>query len=209
MCHASQKALGHGIGGGKLTRPWDEKTVVDLESAVGHILSKRARTQMAPIDGLSADWTRIVTEDGQQLQTVGHHFQASRPLNNTERAHIVKIPIVKRNQPGAPEIVAAGVPFPDGVAFDATGHLLAVTPASNPALPESGLLYRVNVINGQWAALATADDGLKAPTSLAFGVKKNKRSVYVTNWALLSPPPDYGPPGLLKIDVGVKGLPLP
>ena len=87
-CHASDKALGYGIGGGKLTRPWDEPVVVDLETADGHILSRHARTQMASIEGLSADWSRIVTEDGQQLQTVGHHFQASRPLDNKERAHI-------------------------------------------------------------------------------------------------------------------------
>ncbi len=87
-CHASDKALGYGIGGGKLTRPWDEETIVDLETTDGYILSQRARTQMAAIKGLSADWTRIVTEDGRQLQTVGHHFQASRPLNNKERAHM-------------------------------------------------------------------------------------------------------------------------
>jgi len=87
-CHASEKALGYGIGGGKLNRPWDERVVVDLETTDGHILSQRARTQMAPVDGLTDDWSRIVTEDGKQLQTVGHHFQASRPLNNQQRTQI-------------------------------------------------------------------------------------------------------------------------
>jgi hypothetical protein len=37
---------------------------------------------------VTADWSRVVTEDGQQLQTVGHHFRLDRPLNNEERAHI-------------------------------------------------------------------------------------------------------------------------
>lgn len=87
-CHASDKALGYGIGSSRLTRPWDERVVVDLETADGHVLSKHARTQMAPLEGLSGDWSRLVSEDGKQLQTVGHHFQGSRPLNNQERAHI-------------------------------------------------------------------------------------------------------------------------
>ncbi|MFH1266813.1 MAG: hypothetical protein ABIK89_13880 [Planctomycetota bacterium] len=39
-------------------------------------------------EGLTADWSRLVTEEGRQLQTVGHHFKGSRPLNNEERAHI-------------------------------------------------------------------------------------------------------------------------
>ena len=36
---------------------------------------------------LEADWSRFVTEDGRQLQTVGHHFRGSRPLNDKERAN--------------------------------------------------------------------------------------------------------------------------
>jgi len=69
-------------------RPWDKRVVGDLETADGHVLPESARTQMAPIEGLTDDWTRFVSEDGKQLQTVGHHFRLSRPLNNQERAHI-------------------------------------------------------------------------------------------------------------------------
>ena len=29
-----------------------------------------------------------MTENGEQLQTVGHHFRLSRPLNNDERIHM-------------------------------------------------------------------------------------------------------------------------
>jgi hypothetical protein len=87
-CHLCQKALGHGIGSGKQIRGWDKPVYVDLETVDGHILSKNARPQMEPIEGLVADWSRIVTEEGQQLQTVGHHFSGSRPLNNNERAHM-------------------------------------------------------------------------------------------------------------------------
>ena len=81
----SQKALGYGIGGGRLNRPWDEPTIVDLMTADGEVLPQSARTQIEPIGGLEADWSRFVTEDGRQLQTVGHHFSGSRPLNDEER----------------------------------------------------------------------------------------------------------------------------
>lgn len=86
-CHLSPKALGYGINGGRLNRPWDEPTVVDLMTADGEVLPRRARTQIEPIPGLEADWARYVTEDGRQLQTVGHHFSGSGPLGNKQRSN--------------------------------------------------------------------------------------------------------------------------
>jgi len=90
-CHASEKALGYGIGGSRLTRPPNKPLVVDLETAGAgpadrHILSRQARIQCEAIAGLTADWSRIVTPEGQQTQTVGHHFTRSRPLDDTQRA---------------------------------------------------------------------------------------------------------------------------
>lgn len=87
-CHVSEKALGYGINGGRDTRRPDRAVVVDLETVEGHVLSQNAKTQMEPIEGLDADWSRFVTENGRQLQTVGHHFTGSRPLSNRERAAI-------------------------------------------------------------------------------------------------------------------------
>ena len=87
-CHTDPKALGYGIAGGRNTRPWNKRVVVDLQTADGRVLPKSARTQIEPITGLADDWSRIVSEKGKQLQTVGHHWQLSRPLNNTERAHM-------------------------------------------------------------------------------------------------------------------------
>ncbi len=86
-CHLSDKALGHGIGGGRLNRPSDKPVVVDLMTADGQVLPESTRTQIEPVPGLEADWSRFVTEDGKQLQTVGHHFSGSRPLNDKERAN--------------------------------------------------------------------------------------------------------------------------
>jgi hypothetical protein len=85
-CHGSEKAMGHGIGGGRINRPWDKPTVVELMTVDREILPKNYRTQIESIAGLEADWSRIVTEEGKQLQTVGHHLTGSRPLNNEERA---------------------------------------------------------------------------------------------------------------------------
>jgi hypothetical protein len=84
-CHATSKALGLGIGS---TRPWDEQHYVDLETVDGKILSNQARPQMEPIDGLNHDWSQIVDESGNQLATVGHHFQLSRAFNAKEIALI-------------------------------------------------------------------------------------------------------------------------
>ncbi len=84
-CHASSKALGLGIGA---TRPWNERHYVDLETVEGEILSDQARPQMEPVENLDHDWSRIVDEEGQQLATVGHHFQLSRALNKQEQSRV-------------------------------------------------------------------------------------------------------------------------
>ncbi|EMI21315.1 cytochrome c family protein, partial [Rhodopirellula maiorica SM1] len=80
-CHASNKALGLGIGS---TRPWNQQHVVDLQSIDGTILPKKSQPQMAAIENLDHDWSQIVDRDGQQLATVGHHFQLSRAFNKDE-----------------------------------------------------------------------------------------------------------------------------
>lgn len=84
-CHASNKALGLGIGA---TRAWDEEHVVELETADKQILPQQYQPQMEPIANLNHDWSQIVDEEGRQLATVGHHFQLSRAFNREEQLHI-------------------------------------------------------------------------------------------------------------------------
>jgi hypothetical protein len=86
-CHTSDKALGYGIGRAKNTRPPNQDLIVDLETVDGHILSKHAQVQSAGIEGLLADWSQVVNESGQQVQTVGHHFRLDRALGD-ERARM-------------------------------------------------------------------------------------------------------------------------
>jgi hypothetical protein len=89
-CHASKKALGYGIDGGVHYADPSQDHYVDLETADGRMIPRGATPQMSAIPGLENDWSRFVTEDGKQLQTVGHHFKLSRPLNNEERANMAR-----------------------------------------------------------------------------------------------------------------------
>ncbi len=84
-CHASRKALGLGIGS---TRPWDKQHIVDLETVDGEILPSQTQPQMEAIENLTHDWSQIVDEQGNQLATVGHHFQLSRAFTADEIQHI-------------------------------------------------------------------------------------------------------------------------
>ena len=87
-CHINPKTAGYGIDRGQLNRSPDQPVIVDLMTAEGQVLPRSARTQIEAVPGLTADWSRFVTESGAQLQTVGHHFKNSRPLNNDERQHM-------------------------------------------------------------------------------------------------------------------------
>jgi hypothetical protein len=86
-CHASDKALGLGIGS---TRPWNERHFVDLETTDGTLLSEKAKPQMEPIENLEHDWSQIVDRDGNQLATVGHHWKLSRAFNKEEIEHMTR-----------------------------------------------------------------------------------------------------------------------
>lgn len=80
-CHASDKALGLGIGS---TRPWNEQLTVDLETIDGTILPQKTQPQLEAIENLTQDWSKIVDAEGNQLATVGHHFKLSRAFNKDE-----------------------------------------------------------------------------------------------------------------------------
>lgn len=87
-CHGNPKAAGYGIDAGKNDVDPSQDHFVDLMDAEGNLLVSDAKPQMSRVEGLIADWSRFVTEDGEQLQTVGHHLSLSRPLNNEERAKL-------------------------------------------------------------------------------------------------------------------------
>jgi hypothetical protein len=84
-CHGSEKAMGYGIGGGKMAATMAAGTVVDLTTQDGKVLSNHAGFQIEPIAGLG-DWSQAVTREGKHTQPVGHHFTGSGPLPSDMRA---------------------------------------------------------------------------------------------------------------------------
>jgi sugar lactone lactonase YvrE len=122
---------------------------------------------------------------------------------NTEQHHVVRIPVLKGGDAGEPEIIAEGdeLEYLDGIALDVHGNIYAL-------VIDKSELARIDPDEGTITTLATAADGLDFPASAAFGTGKGERqSLFVTNYAI-GPPGGPGP-GVVKVDVGIPGLPLP
>ena len=79
-CHNNPKALGYGISGGRFLQGYDKGFVIDLKAADGTILPDQYQYQSQPVPSLDHDLSRIVTEDGEQLVTVGSHWDLTGPL---------------------------------------------------------------------------------------------------------------------------------
>ena len=84
-CHVSDKALGLGVGGGKLNADPSKTTIVDLMSPDRKILPKKTDEQIPAIPNLKYDYSQFVDENGTQIMTVGHHFKLSKSLSKDQR----------------------------------------------------------------------------------------------------------------------------
>lgn len=85
-CHNDPKAAGYGIGGGVFQTRYSQPIIEDLiDQKTGRPIPKRYQVQIPPIPELTFDWSTIVDEDGNQVQTVGTHWPLSRALNKQER----------------------------------------------------------------------------------------------------------------------------
>ena len=87
-CHTSDKALGLGIGGGKLMGNPSKTTIIDLMSAKREIIPKRTDEQIPAIPNLKHDYSQFVDANGTQLMTVGHHFKLSQPLDEAQKSKL-------------------------------------------------------------------------------------------------------------------------
>ena len=97
-------------------------------------------------------------------------------------------------------VVAEGRYGLDGIAVDRYGRIYA-------ALGIQSKLVWIDPANGEITELATRSDGLDIPASLAFGTTEGDReSLFVTNYAVSQ---GSSKPGILELDVGVAGPPLP
>lgn len=83
-CHTNPKAMGYGIEEGKVFNRPDSNFVMDLLDVDGNPIAKQVDTEFNAIPNLKHDWSKIIDDSLKQLQTVGHHFSGSRPLNAEE-----------------------------------------------------------------------------------------------------------------------------
>ena len=128
--------------------------------------------------------------------------QGELVVGNTELARLVRIPIEPDGSAGAPSILAQSPLLfaADGLAFDVHGNVWVAVIAQSA--------IRTVSPDGSIATVATAADGLDWASSIAFGTSHGERgSLYAVNFAI-GPPGGPGP-RLLKLDVGVRGQPVP
>lgn len=133
-------------------------------------------------------------------------------VNNTEKAIVVQIPVEVGGDPGQPEVLAVvpdldppsqqlGPPALDGMALDVHGNIYVT-------VINQSRIVKIAPDGSTVETVATVADGLDFPASLAFGTGKGERqSLFITNYAI--GPPGGAGPGLLKIDAGQPGMPLP
>ncbi len=87
-CHASTKALGYGLHHGQYMKQQARDLYIEIMTAMGQPLSEQARVQIPAIGDLQTDLGAVVTRDGKQLQTVGHHWPLSGPLSQAQRENM-------------------------------------------------------------------------------------------------------------------------
>lgn len=118
---------------------------------------------------------------------------------NTEKGHIVRIPVAADGSAGTPEIFKSDARLfaSDGLAIDTKDNLYV------------GVIGQDTVVrvtqDGSIETLATPDDGLDGPSDVTFGTSRGEQTeVFITNFALLS----MEDPSLMKLDVGIPGRPI-
>jgi sugar lactone lactonase YvrE len=121
--------------------------------------------------------------------------------SNTEKMQLVKIPVVE-GQPGQPEVFVAPINL-DDFAFDHQGNLYGTTHVYNSVVKIAP--------NGTVTTIAGPEAGMTGSTALAFGRSSaDQTSLYVvTNGGLsLSPSTGLEPARVVRLEVGIAGLPL-
>lgn len=116
------------------------------------------------------------------------------------RGHIVALPVNADGSAGPGRVhVALGS---DDFAFDKKGSLYAMTNLGQRVV-------RVTP-DGMTETLLTFADGLDGPTSAAFGVRNDKKNLYIANGALPQfPGQDPRRPSIMRLHIGIKGEPRP
>ena len=127
---------------------------------------------------------------------------------NTDRALIARIPIKPDGSPGEPDVVAEGFDLllVDGLVADVRGDLHAVVVGAS--IFGTAPLVRIDPETGSITPSTPDVVRFDFPTSLAFGTGGgNRQSVYVVNGALFPKDVPGAGPGIVRVGVGVAGLP--
>lgn len=121
---------------------------------------------------------------------------------STEKGLIAQVSVLPDGSPGMLSVVARGpeLIMIDGIALDVHGTIYA-------ALIGQNRVVAVDPVSGSVTPLAGPADGVDGPASLAFGTGDGlkRQSLFFTNYAILS----QAHPGVLVMDVGAPGMPLP
>ncbi len=147
---------------------------------------------------------------------------------NTDKALVVRIPVLPDGSPGQPEVWAQAVDVPHSVFYQSPmfplmldGLALDVHGNAYIAVPSRLAVIRINAADRSQETIAVFNvvpvgvplAPLDAPFSLAFGTGKGERAnLFVTGSGLvgaLVPGLPWPGPGLVKLAVGIPGLPLP
>ncbi|MCD4665357.1 MAG: hypothetical protein K8R68_08795, partial [Bacteroidales bacterium] len=121
-CHTNPKTLGYGVEDGKYMKGYEKDTYMDIKTPDGQNLSLNSRPQFPKIEDLPMDLSQVITRDGKQLQTVGHHWPLSGPLSQYTREKMERVGVC----------IACHQDVPDGNIFikatAAAGELLGMVP---------------------------------------------------------------------------------
>jgi hypothetical protein len=120
-------------------------------------------------------------------------------ISNLQQASVVRVKMPEDGRRPHPEVFVQDPALlgADGVAFDVRHNLYMAIDVQNT-------LVRINP-DGKITTLATASDGLDYPASTSFDQRHGTREcLYFTNAGFI-----FNTPSLQKVDVGVRGEPLP
>ena len=156
-CHASTKALGLGINGGKLNADPSKTTIIDLMSPDRKILPNKTDEQIPGIPNLKHDYSQFIDENGTQLMTVGHHFKLSQPLNKEQRDKLDRRGVC----------ISCHETIPEGnLAVSAITHIAEMAEIKIDTKTHSGILNKLLNI-GAWVQLL---GGLFVSMLIMFGI---------------------------------------
>jgi sugar lactone lactonase YvrE len=132
------------------------------------------------------------------------YFHGALFVTNTEKYTLLVVDIQKEGTPGEPEVVAGfDLGAPDGLALGVDGDVFV-------ALISASTIVDVDA-TGQVDVIA-AGDPLDWESALAFGTGRgDRKSLFAVNFSIGEQFGELGGsgPGVVRVDVGVPGVPLP